>query len=267
MRADYSYRAEMALVFFTMGVGLLGFRSIFVGERADPQPHHVLHIVTTFGWMGLLLTQLILLARKRRSDHRRIGLAVLFAAPLLLASVAFLTVHSAHRGLTSGEGDFLIVQNVVGTLWLAVTLVLAFVFAKRRKLHGAFLMSTLILFLGPALFFALLAFAPPFRIEGPDTFYRFGLVAMTGQGIILLIAIAYFLRDRRNNWPYLLAAASFLIAEGLKAWLTGADLIDPLTRLTGELGRGWAFAVGFALLLAILAARLRPNFMPKARSI
>lgn len=85
---------------------------------------------------------------------------------------------------------------------------------------------------------------------------------MTGQAIILVIALGFFLKDRRNNWPYLLAAASFLAAEGLKVWLTGAKLIDPLTRFTGELSRGWAFAVGFLLLLAILAMRLRPNFSP-----
>lgn len=261
MRKAEAYRAEKALVLFTMVVGVLGFWSIYVGERADPQPHHHLHLLTTFGWMGLLLIQLSLLSRRQPRVHRRIGLAVLFAAPLLLASVALLTVHSAHRGLVSGEGDFLIVQNVLGTFWLAAMLVLAFVFAKRRKLHGAFLMSTLILFLGPALFFALLAFAPPFRIEGPETFYRFGLAAMTGQAVILLIALGFFFRDRRNNWPYLLAAASFLVAEGLKQWLTGAELIDPLTRFTGELSRGWAFAIGFLLLLAILAMRLRPNFV------
>lgn len=260
MRKATSYRAEMVLVLFVMAVGLLGFWTIYVGEAADPRPHHHLHLVTTFGWMALLLTQLVFLSRGQPSAHRRLGLAVLMAAPLLLASVAFLTVHSAHRGIVSGEGDFLIVQNVLGTLWLAAMLALAFIFVKRRKLHGAFLMSTLLLFLGPAIFFALLAFAPPFRIEGPETFHRFGLAAMTGQLVILAIALTFFLMDRRNNWPYLLAASSFLAAEALKLWLTRSGLIDPLTRFIGEMSQGWTFTVGFVLLLAILAVRLRPAF-------
>ncbi|UUR09512.1 hypothetical protein [Sphingomonas glaciei] len=231
--------------------------TIYAGEGANPQRHHHLHLATTFGWMGLLLAQLLLLSRGRTTVHRRIGLVVLIAAPLL-ASVALLTVHSAHRGIQSGEGDILIVQNVLGTFCLAAMLALAFIFAKRRKLHGAFLMSTLLLFPGPALFFALLAFAPPVRIEGPETFYRFGFAAITGQGLIPVIPAYFFVRDRRNNWPYLLAAGGFLAAEALKVWLTQARLIDPLTRLTGELSQGWAFAIGLMLLLAI-GLRLQPK--------
>ena len=208
--------------------------------------------------MALLLGQLILLRRGRPKDHRRIGLAVVVAAPPLLGSVALLTVGSAYRGWTSGEGDFLIVHNILGTFWLGAFLVLAFVFRARRRLHGAFLMSTLLLFLGPALFFALLSFAPPFRIEGPDTFYRFGTAAMTGQAIILLIAVAFFYRDRRNNWPYLVAAISFQIGEALKLLLGKQDLIDPLTRFTASLSQAWAFATGFGLLVAFLFVILRP---------
>lgn len=263
MRRVKPYRAQIVLVLAAMLVAVLGFWQIYVGPGADPQPRHHLHVVTTFAWMGLLLAQLLLLVKGRPVVHRRIGLAVLLAAPPLLGSVTLLTVGSAHRGLVSGEGDFLIVQNILGTILLATFLVLAFVFRKRRKLHGAFLMSTLLLFLGPALFFALLAFAPPFRIEGPETFYRFGTAAMTGQAIVTAIAVAFYLLDRRNNWPFLLAAAAFLVGEGLKAWLATQQLIDPLTRFTGSLSQAWAFAVGFVLLGGMLAAMLLPQTRAK----
>lgn len=253
------YLAEIALVGTTMIVAILGFWTIYVGPEADPQPRHHLHFATTFAWMALIMTQLILLVRGRPAGHRRVGLAVLAAAPPLLAAVAMLTVGSAYRGWTSGEGDFLIVQNILGTVWLAAFLMLAFVFRQKRKLHGAFLMATLLLFLGPALFFALLAFAPPFRIEGPETFYRFGTAAMTGQGIILVIAVLFFLRDRRNNWPYLVAAASFMVGEALKALLQREGLIDPLTRFTGSLSEVWAFGLSFFALLAVLAGAVLPQ--------
>lgn len=258
MPGSKTYRAEIALVLATMVVAVLGFWTIYVGPDTDAQPHHHLHLVTTFVWMTLLLVQVILLHRGKSVQHRRVGQAVLLAAPPLLGSVALLTVGSAFRGWSSGEGDFLIVQNIIGTFWLGGYLVLAFLFRKRRLLHGAFLMSTLLLFLGPALFFALIAFAPPFRIEGPDTFYRFGTAAMTGQVIILAIAVAIFLRDRRNNWPYMLAALSFQVGEALKLWLQNADLIDPLTRFTASLSQGWAFAIGFGLIVVFLAASLSP---------
>jgi hypothetical protein len=253
------YVAELLLVGATAVVGLLGFWNIYFGAEADPQPHHHLHVVTTYLWMALLLAQLILLARGRRAKHRRLGLAVLAAAPLLVASAAMLTVHSAQRALISGQPDILIVQNVLGTIWLGLVLVLAFALKRRRKVHGALLSSTLILFLGPALFFALIAFAPPFRIEGPETFYRFGTAATTGQVIILVAALLLFLRDWRNNWAYLFAASSFFLAVAIKAWLTRSDLVDPLTRIIAGPSEYVAFAVTFAIVAALLAVAVLPS--------
>jgi hypothetical protein len=107
--------------------------------------------------MGLLLVQLRLIDKGSPRTHRKLGLAVLATAPLLVATTAMLSVHSAHRGLVSGEGDLLIVQNVMGTIWLALLIILAFVLRRRRKLHAALLLSTLLLFMGIALFFALIA--------------------------------------------------------------------------------------------------------------
>jgi hypothetical protein len=253
------YAAEFLVLGTTMVVGLLGFWNIYFGHGADPQPHHHLHMATTYLWMGLLLTQLVLLTSGKRSEHRRWGLAVLAAAPLLVASVALLTVHSASSALAAGEEDFLIVQNVFGTLWLALVIILAFVLKKRRKVHGALLSSTLILFLGPALFFVLISFAPPFRIEGPETFYRFQTAAMTAQAIVLATALLLLIKDRRHNWPYLFAASSFLLAEATKAWLTRLDLIDPLTRLVGAPDEASTFVVIFAIVATLLATTLLPT--------
>lgn len=253
------YAAELLLVVATMIVGLLGFWTIYVGPDARPQPHHHLHVFTTYLWMALLLAQLILLARGSRSQHRRLGLAVLVAGPLLVGSAALLAVHSAHRAIVSGEPDILIVGNVLGTLWLALIVVLAFVFKKRRKVHGALLMSTLIQFLGPAIFFALIAWAPPFRIEGPETFYRFQTAGMTGLAIIMVTVLVMFLKDRRNNWPYLLSVSSYLIGEGVKPLLAALGLTDPLTRLVAAPHPIATFAVGFAILVALLATTALPR--------
>jgi hypothetical protein len=252
------YAAELLLVLFTMVVGVLGFWTIYAGPEADPQPHHHLHVATTFGWMGLLLGQLLFLARGKRASHRRFGLAVLIVGPLLVASAALLTVHSARSALASGEEDFLIVQNVLGTFWVALILFMAFAFKKRRKLHGALLSSTLILLLGPALFFVLIAFAPPFRIEGPETFYRFQMAGMTGLAFILLVVLLLFAKDRRNNWPYLFAAASYVLGEAGKAMLGGLGLIDPLTRTVATPSEAAAFIVALAIMLALLVRTVLP---------
>lgn len=253
-----SYRFEYALIAAVALISILGFWDIYAGPRADPQPHHHLHVATAFMWMGLLLIQLRLIDKGSRKQHRKIGLAVVAAAPLLVATTAMLSVRSAHRGLVSGEGDFLIVQNVMGTIWLALLIALAFLFKKKRKLHAALLLSTLLLFMGIALFFALIAFAPPFRIEGPETFYRFQTAAMTGQAITLAVGVLFFVRDVRNGWPFLFAPLSFGLNEGIRMFLTERGLIDPLTQAVGSMTQVLTFVGTFALLLALLAATALP---------
>jgi hypothetical protein len=259
MKRAARYSLEFGLIAAVMLVSVLGFWDLYFGGDADAQPHHHLHIATAFMWLGLLMAQLTHIASGRYEAHRKLGIAVLVAAPLLVATTAMLSVHSAHRGVTSGEGDFLIVQNVMVTLQLGLLIVLAFLLKKRRKLHASLLLSTTILFLGIALFFALISFVPPFRIEGPETFYRFQTAAMTGQVICLAVGLMFFLRDRKNGWPFLLAGFCFLLNEGIRSVLTSLSLLDPLTRMVGSLSQPLTFAGTFALLFALLAATALPD--------
>ncbi len=252
------YAAEIALVLATMAVGVLGFWSIYVGPRADPELHHHFHVVTTFGWMGLLLTQVLFLAQGKWQLHRRAGLAVLAAGPLLVGSAAFLAVHSAQSAVASGQPDILIVQNVVGTIWLGMILVLAFALKKQRKVHGAFLMSTLLTFLAPAIFFALIAFVPAYKIEGPETFYRFQAAGEMSFKINLAIAILMFAKDWKNGWPYLFTFASGPFAQALQAYLASTDRLDDLTIAVAAPNRGATLAIVIILVGGLLARTAPP---------
>lgn len=252
------YVLEFGLIGAVFLISVLGFWDIYFGADADAQPHHHLHIATAFIWMGLLLTQLILMARGRYQTHRKVGLAVMVAAPLLVATTAMLSVHSAHKGVVSGEGDFLIVQNVMVTLELGLFIFLAFLLKKRRKLHGSLLLSTTILFMGIALFFAMISFVPQFKIEGPETFYRFQLAATTGQVICVAVGFLFFMRDRRNGWPFLVAGFCFFLNEAIRSLLTRFGLIDPLTEIVGSMSQPLTFVASFALLLSLLAATAAP---------
>lgn len=266
MKAGNQYFFEYLLIVAVMLISVLGFWDIYFGTGPGPQPHHHLHVATAFVWMGLLLFQLTLIGRGSFGTHRKVGLVVLVAGPVLVATTAMLSVHSAHKGLVSGDGDFLIVQNVMGTIELGVLIFLAFVFKKRRKLHGSFLLSTTILFMGIALFFALLSFVPQFKIEGPETFYRFQTAAMTGQVICLAVGFLFFVKDFRNGWPFLLAALSFVLNEVIRSSLIRFDLIDPLTEFVGSMSKPLTFIGGFALMLSLLAATALP-IAPRRRAI
>lgn len=252
------YRLEFGLIAAVMLISVLGFWNLYFGADADAQPHHHLHIATAFMWMGLLLYQLSLIAGRSREMHRKVGLAVLFAGPLLVATTAMLAVHSAHKGVVSGDGDMLIVQNVMTTLELGLFIFLAFLLKKRRKLHASLLLSTTILFMGIALFFAMISFVPQFRIEGPETFYRFALVGITAQAICVAVGLLFFIRDRRNGWPFLAAGLCFPLNDAIQALLTRFGLIDPVTQLVGSMSQPLTFTAAFALMLSLLAATALP---------
>lgn len=254
MKNVKQYLFEHLLIAATMLLSVLGFWNIYLGENAAPNPYHHLHIATDFIWLFLLLYQLRLIGSKRYGDHRRVGIAVLIIGPLLFATTALLSVHSAHKGLVSGQGDFLIVQNVMVTLELGLLILLAFVLRRRRKLHGSLILSTAILFMGIALFFTLISFVPRYKIEGPETFYRFGNAAIAGQTTCLVVGFLFFVKDFRNGWPFLLAGSFFLLNELIRSSLTKNKLIEPLTEFIGSMNQAFAFVGGFAVLLALLAA-------------
>ena len=127
MTTPNRYLLEHALVVGTLLASVAGFWKLYVGADAAPNGFHHLHVVANFAWLLLLLWQLRLVATRQFADHRKAGLCVLVAGPLLFASAALLSVHSAHKGVVSGEGDFLIVQNVMGTLQIGLMIGLALI--------------------------------------------------------------------------------------------------------------------------------------------
>ena len=263
IHADEAFKD--GLIAAVMLIMILGFWDIYFGADADAQPHHHLHITTVFIWIGLLLTQLTLMATGSREMHRKVGQAVVIAGPLLVATTSMLAVHSAHKGVVSGEGDFLIVQNVMGTLELGLLIFLAFLLKNRRELHGSLLLSTTILFMGIALFFAMINFVPQFRIEGPETFYRFQMAGIAGQVICVAVGLLFFIRDRKNGWPFLVAAVCFPLNDAIRAMLTSAGLIDPLTEFVGSMNQPLTFVATFVLMFLLLAAKALPTMrQPRA---
>ena len=113
--------------------------------------------------------------------------------------------------------------------------------------------------MGIALFFAIISFVPQFRIEGPETFYRFQMAATTGQVICVAVGSLFFIRDRRNGWPFLVAGFCFFLNEAIRALLARFDLVDPLTAIVGSMSQPLTFAVSFALLFSLLAATALPT--------
>jgi len=254
MKSFRAYPFESLLIGATTLLTMAGFWNVYFGPDPRANSYHHLHVVTNFMWLALLLGQLALVGNRNYSTHRRFGLSILVVAPLLVASATLLSVESARRGLASGEGDFMIVQNVMGTLELALIIVLAFALRKRRQLHASFLVSTARLFLGIAMFFSLIGFVPGFKIEGPESFHRFGKALATIQYGCLGIGMLFFARKPKSGWPFLLVGSFFLLNEFIKTLLATRDLIQPLTEAVGAINQPLAFTVSFGALLLLLAS-------------
>ncbi len=252
MRNFKRYILEYLLFVVVIVLCVPGFWNIYFGVDARPTFYQNLHVATSLSWLFLLLYQLILIGKKQNASHRKIGVAILFFGPLLFATTALLSVHSAHKGVVSGEGDVLLVQNVMGTLELGLIILLAFIFRKKRKVHGAFLLSTAILFLGIALFFTLINAVPQFKIEGPETFYRFGMAAATARYVCLAIGLLFFLKDRASGWPILLVSSFFTLNEYINQLLAKYNLLQPLTEAVGSINGFIIFFGSFLVLLSLL---------------
>jgi len=242
-----SYTAEIILLSTILLVSLGGFWHLFLGENSSPEPHHFLHLFTSLIWLLLLLIQVIYISKRKFLVHRKLGLSIFIIAPLTVATVAYLSVHSASRALATGQPDILIVQNVMITLELAAVIILAFLLMKNRSIHGNLLLSSAVFFLGIALFFSLMGFVPQLKIEGPDTFYRFGVASSIAKMICAGIGLVFFLKNWKIGWPWLLVPAFFYLNDFINSKLHQFDKVQPLTEWVGSMSEGLTFL--FALII------------------
>ncbi len=252
MKNFKKYTFEYILVLLAICLSITGFWEIYFGEKASPTTYQNIHVIIILAWLALLLYQLNVIRKEQYGKHRKIGLSILFMGPLLFATVALLAVHSAHKGLVSGKGDFLIVQNVMGALELGLVILMAFMLKKKRKVHGAFLLSTALLFIGIALFFTLISFIPQYRIEGPETFYRFESAGITASYICLFIGFIFFLKDWRNGWPLFVVSTFYTLNGFINMILMKNKYIQPLTEFVGSLNQVYTFLGSFIVLLVLL---------------
>lgn len=243
---------ELLFLVAVILLSITGFWHIYFGIDAKPTPYHHFHIITVLAWLILLLIQLSLIGTKKFRLHRNLGLSVLVMGPLLVASVALLSVHSANRAVISGQEDILIVANVMTSLELAFVISMAFVLKKRRKIHGAFLMSSALLFMGIALLFTLISFVPQFKIEGPETFYRFAAAGSTSRYTCAIVGLLFFLKDKRNGWPWLLTVSFFFLNGFINVLVSSSNNIMRLTEFVGSLSEPLTFVGSFVVLLLVL---------------
>lgn len=246
-------RIEIVFLLIVIAVSLGGFWGIFLGPDADPTGFHFLHLITSLTWLCLILLQLIYFQNKKMRQHRNVGLSIFIIGPLIFATGALLTVHSAHKEITAGEADLFVMTNIMVTLELGLIVLMAFSLRRNRKLHGNLILSSALLFLSVGLFFFLLSFIPQFKIEGPETFYRFTTAAVTSRWICAIIGVFFFLRNKKNGWPWLLVGSFPFINELINKAIEAFGKFQVITEFVGNINMTFIFVGSLVVYTGLLA--------------
>ncbi|MEN2284315.1 hypothetical protein AAGF08_19380 [Algoriphagus sp. SE2] len=241
-----------AFLLIVILVSIAGFWNIYFGLDSNPTFYQNLHVLTTFIWLGLLLIQLVYIELGKYSSHRKLGKSIFVVGPILIATLVLLSVHSASKSAARGEADMLVIQNIFPAIEVAMLIFLGFLFRKNRILHGHFLMSTSLLFFGIALFFTLISFVPEYKIEGPETFYRFETAGITATYISVAFGLVLFLNQWKSGWPWLLVCVLFFVNGYIGQIIEGADKMVSLTEFIGSINEYAAFLVTLLIVLAVL---------------
>lgn len=260
------HRFEFAFLLAVLLLAVAGFSGLYLGDHARPNGFQNLHVATSIGWLALLSTQWWVIRRRHARLHRTIGTAVYAAAPVLVGTLAMLTVHSASKAATTGRADFMVVQNVAVALEVALLLFLAILLRRQREVHGALMLGTALLFMGIALVFTLIGYVPGFRGEGPGGMPRFAEAAGVATGVVGLVGVAFYLSDRRTGWPWLLAGSFFVLNALLQFVVASTGATQTLTIWVASIDRATALVLGtlvFAIALAL--ARTTPPRRPATR--
>lgn len=141
--------------YFTLAllVALAGFFPSFIARLGETDGAHLLHGLSAFAWMGLLVVQSWLVHHGGRAAHRRIGRwSWLIVLPMLVGAALML------RSMLGSSGEF---SRVFGPMlaFIDITTIsyflgaylLALHFRRRVHLHARLMASTAVLVLPPAL--------------------------------------------------------------------------------------------------------------------
>lgn len=149
----------VALVLAMTGVVLAGFWPFYAGLVSGGRGAHgliYLHAAVFSGWMVLLFTQVVLIARRRVAAHQRLGrlgiyygllvllmgLVVTFAAPVLSVRQGARTIDEAAGFLILPLGDMLLFAGFFGA---------GIAYRRTRVLHSRLmLLATIALLFAPA---------------------------------------------------------------------------------------------------------------------
>ena len=166
--------------------------------NADAYTH--LHVAIGTLWLTLLVTQPMLIRRRRPALHRRLG-----QTSWLLAHHRFSRMDAA----TVGQEAYTLYLPLSAALLFAAAWALALIHSDRVALHARFMACTAIVFIDPVLGRVL-----GFHVIQLEAFWHYQLITFAVEGLLLvalLLSLAPRTRERRIFGAFAACYAAVLV--------------------------------------------------------
>lgn len=193
-----------------LAAALWAFWPGYLSKLPESSAAFHLHGLTGFLWMVLLIGQSLTIHSGRNTLHRTLGLSVFALFPVFTAG-GLLVVHTMAKATAAGDlfyqtyGARLGAIDFFSTIAIVVLVWAALRQRRNSRLHAGYMLSTAFFLVMPVVG-RILADYPPFLVEGPATFYKFGHAVHASVAATTLFALALWLRNRANT-PMLIIAA------------------------------------------------------------
>lgn len=235
---------------------IIGFWPSYFGNIGNaPLAFHVHGIVAT-AWVVLITFQSWSIHSKRISLHRNFGLASLILLPLLTGSLVMIANVSA-AGFAGGGPYYDLLGPTFGYATLPPLLAYLVLFAlalrHRRQvhLHAGYMVGTAFFMWEPAAARLLVRFYPPMEILGPADFPKAADAIALGIVLPLLLAIYFYLRNRKFGTPFLVVITFLAVQIGGIYFIADTEAWRQLFGWYATLPA--TITVGSGVLLGVLA--------------
>lgn len=261
------YRHAHWVLLALLAFALWAFWPNYLSKFSESSAAFHLHGVTGFLWMVLLAAQSFAIHGRRTELHRTLGLSIFALFPVFTAGGVLVVKTMAEAtaggnpfyqvfGARLGAIDFYSSVAIAGLVFMALS--------ERRttRLHAGYMLATAFFLVMPV-FTRLLSDVPPFEVNGPADFPKFGQALHVTVAATTLFALALWLRDRRGNTPMLviavLIALESVMFEAVGKSEPWRDLFFAIGQTPAALLLGVSWSAALLAMLAGWGARPRPR--------
>jgi hypothetical protein len=215
----------------------VGFYPSYFAKLLTPLPA-IFHIHTFFmvAWIGLGLTQPILIHQNKIEMHRRLGKISFVLMPLVVLTIYMMIRHSYYEELERlgsnairekynlSQDDVHLyaaaheIKAIIALIWLMIFYLLGIVYRKKVLYHATYMLAAILVLLGPALDRIIFRTLAQFHLPsaGPGEYATFSLI-----GVLFISLLIYQKRNGYSLTPVIMVLLLHGLGIGTYTYLQG----------------------------------------------